>query len=147
MAPIDTATLNNELRAAQARSTARENPHSKLSLDEKKALLGMIVTESDQALARNPPVAAAPAGPPAFAPAVDWRNRNGNHVTPVTDQMRCGSCVCFCCAAVVESMASIELGQLLDLSEADSHFNSSHGPTAGVGTPTRASTRSSSEAW
>jgi hypothetical protein len=28
---------------------------------------------------------------------------------------------------LVESMASIELGQLLDLSEADSHFNSNHG--------------------
>ncbi len=131
MAPMDTALLNNELKTAQARWTARENPQSKLSLDEKKALLGMIVSESDQALAENPPAAAAVAGPAAFAPAVDWRNRNGNHVTSVKDQMRCGSCVSFCCSGLVESMASIELGQLLDLSEADSHFNSSHGPSCG----------------
>jgi C1A family cysteine protease len=128
---IDTATLNNELRAVQAGWTAQENPQSKLSLDEKRALLGMNVTPSDQALAANPPAAAAPAGPAVFAPAVDWRNRNGNHVTPVKDQRRCGSCVSFCCAALVESMASIELGQLLDLSEADSHFNSNHGPSCG----------------
>ena len=35
------------------------------------------------------------------------------------------------CTALVESMASIEKGQLLDLSEADSHFCSSHGATCG----------------
>ena len=129
MAPIDTAALNSELSAKHARWRAHANPQAELSLEEKKALLGMIVTDSDQALASNPPVAAAPPGPPAFAPAVDWRNRNGNHVTPVKDQKACGSCVSFCCSALVESMASIELGQLLDLSEADSHFNSSHGPS------------------
>jgi hypothetical protein len=132
MATLDTAALNNELKSSQARWVARENPHALLSLEDKKALLGMIVTQADQTLAANPPMAAAALpGPAAFAPAVDWRNRNGNHVTPVKDQMRCGSCVSFCCAGVVESMASIELGQLLDLSEADSHFNSSHGASCG----------------
>ena len=38
-------------------------------------------------------------------------------MTSVKDQKYCGSCVSFCCTAVVESMASIEHGQLLDLSE------------------------------
>jgi len=128
---MDTADLNNELTDAHARWTARETRHAKLSVEDKKALLGMIVTPSDQALAEHgPPAAAAPVAA-TFAPAVDWRNRNGNHVTPVKDQMRCGSCVSFCCASVVESMASIELGQLLDLSEADSHFNSNHGASCG----------------
>src|SRR2546430_1033237 len=102
---LDTGTLNSDLTAAQASWTARANPQSNLSLDDKRALLGMIVTESDQALAANPPAAAAVPGPAAFAPAVDWRNRNGNRVTPVKDQMRCGSCVSFCCAGLVESMA------------------------------------------
>jgi C1A family cysteine protease len=69
--------------------------------------------------------AAAPV--PSFAPEVDWRNHNGNHVTPIKDQGFCGSCVSFCTTAMVESMASIEKGELLDLSEADLHFCSSHG--------------------
>ena len=81
-----------------------------------KALLGVVFTDEDRAPAASPPRAAAQAGPATFAPAVDWRNRNGNHVTSVKDQKYCGS---FCCTAVVESMASIEHGQLLDLSEAD----------------------------
>ena len=81
--------------------------------------------EGDEARERAAAGAAAAAG--NFAPAVDWRNRNGNHVTSVKNQRQCGSCVSFCTCAVVESMASIEKGQLLDLSEADSHFCSSHG--------------------
>jgi hypothetical protein len=48
-------------------------------------------------------------------------------VTTVKDQQFCGSCVSFATTATVESMASIEKGELLDLSEADLHFCSSHG--------------------
>jgi C1A family cysteine protease len=132
MPVLNVDDLNNELRAAGARWRARLTPQSLLSDDEKKALLGVIFTPSDLALAAAP--AAAPeaaAGAAAFAPAVDWRNRNGNHVTSVKDQKRCGSCVSFGCTAVVESMASIEHSQLLDISEADSHFNSAHGPSCG----------------
>jgi C1A family cysteine protease len=131
MAPLDTATLVRTLRDSQARWTARETPQSQLSDDDKHALLGVIFTPEDRALAAAPPRTAALDGPPAFAAAVDWRNRGGNHVTSVKDQKHCGSCVSFCCTAVVESMASIEHGQLLDLSEADTHFNSSHGASCG----------------
>ncbi|WP_228566887.1 C1 family peptidase [Nocardia sp. SYP-A9097] len=131
MANLDTAELNLELRNSRARWAARETPQSQLNDAGKKALLGVVFTPSDLALAANMPREAGAAEPEAFAPEVDWRNHNGNHVTSVKDQKHCGSCVSFCCTAVVESMASIEHSQLLDLSEADSHFNSSHGPSCG----------------
>lgn len=129
MPTVDIKTLATTLTRAKARWQPRQTPHSMLSDDEKKALLGVIFTKADLEAAAAPAprdMAAA-----AFAPAVDWRNRNGNHVTSVKNQRNCGSCVSFCCTALVESMASIEKGQLLDLSEADSHFCSSHGASCG----------------
>jgi C1A family cysteine protease len=130
MAVLDVDELNDTLRDNNARWVARATPQSQLSDAEKHALLGVIFTPSDLALAASPPTREAPARG-TFAPAVDWRNRNGNHVTSVKDQKRCGSCVSFGCTAVIESMASIEHSQLLDLSEADSHFNSAHGASCG----------------
>ena len=135
MPQINVATLAAQLTQVKARWIARQTPQSLLSDNEKKALLGVVFTPADLSAAAaaqaGTPMVAAAAGPAAFAPAVDWRNHNGNHVTPVKDQKNCGSCVSFCCTALVESMASIEEGQLLDLSEADSHFCSSHGASCG----------------
>jgi hypothetical protein len=60
----------------------------------------------------------------------DWRDRGV--VGPVTNQGHCGSCVSFATAGLVAAQAAIELGSTgLDLSEADQHFNSSHGPHCG----------------
>ncbi len=79
------------------------------------------------------PGLSAPQGsPPATRPAsFDWRSRPGV-IGPVTDQRWCGSCVSFATAGLVGAMAGIELGATnLDLSEADLHFASSHGPSCG----------------
>jgi hypothetical protein len=131
---LDVRTLSGSLSQARARWQARQTPQANLTDAEKRALLGVVVDQAALAAAMAPRAAAAP----NFAPAVDWRNRNGNHVTPVKDQGGCGSCVSFCTAATVESMASIEKGQLLDLSEADLHFCSSHGASCGGWWPDQA---------
>src|SRR5262245_27983552 len=129
MPTLDIQTLTANLSQAKAQWQPRQNPQSNLSDDEKRALLGVVVDPAALAAAMAPQALVAPVA--NFAPAVDWRNRNGNHVTSVKDQRVCGSCVSFCTTAVVESMASIEKGQLLDLSEADLHFCSSHGASCG----------------
>jgi C1A family cysteine protease len=108
-----------------ARWQPRQNLHAAFSDDDKRALLGVVVNATALATAMQLKIGAAAA--PNFAPAVDWRNQNGNHVTAIKDQRVCGSCVSFATTATVESMASIEKGQLIDLSEADLHFCSNHG--------------------
>jgi C1A family cysteine protease len=127
MAVLNIQKLNANLARARARWQPRQTRHANLSDKQKRDLLGVVVDQAALAAAMRPTARAAAAAP-NFAPAVDWRNHNGNHVTLVKDQLDCGSCVSFCTSATVESMASIECGQLLDLSEADLHFCSSHGP-------------------
>jgi hypothetical protein len=130
MPVIDIQTLNDRLSKKNARWRPRQTRHSNLSDEDKRDLLGVTVDPVSLAAVMRPEaMAMAPA--PNYAPQVDWRNHNGNHVTPVKDQRNCGSCVSFCTVGTVESMASIECGQLLDLSEADLHFCSSHGANCG----------------
>jgi C1A family cysteine protease len=136
MAVIEINALSANLTQAKARWKARQTDKSNLSDAAKAALLGVLVDKAALATAMAPQARAAAA--PNFAPAVDWRSKNGNHITPVKDQGGCGSCVSFGTVALVESMASIEKGQLLDLSEADLHFCSSHGASCGGWWPDQA---------
>src|SRR2546423_541786 len=137
MAVIDIQTLSASLTQARARWQPRQTPQANLNDAQKRALLGVVVDPASLAAAMAPAKFAAAAAP-NFAPAVDWGNRNGTHVTSIKDQRQCGSCVSFCTTATVESMASIEKGQLLDLSEADLHFCSSHGANCGGWWPDQA---------
>jgi C1A family cysteine protease len=52
--------------------------------------------------------------------AIDWRNNNGNFVTPVRNQMKCGSCWAFGMTGAFESYVLINQlrpGENLDLAE------------------------------
>ena len=117
MSPIQ--KLQASLRASRAQWVADETPLSRLTPAEKARRLGAVVDRAALAAAMAP---RAQVAVPRFDPAVDWRNRNGNYVTPVKDQGGCGSCTSFSVVGTVESMALIELKQSLDLSEADLHF-------------------------
>lgn len=130
MAQIDIAALSSQLLKAGARWKPMANKISLMNPVERKKLLGFDISTAAKAnLSAELPNSLSAL---AFDPLVDWRNRKGgNHVTAVKDQGGCGSCVSFCTVAVTESMASIEKGQLLDLSEADQHFCSSHGANCG----------------
>ncbi|MCY7392682.1 MAG: C1 family peptidase [Leptolyngbyaceae cyanobacterium CAN_BIN12] len=128
--------LNAQLGTANAAWTADQTPQSQFSEQQKRRLLGVVIDEA--ALSAALAVPRAQAEPLMFAPVVDWRNKGGNFISPVKDQVGCGSCVSFCTVAVVESMSAIELGRTLDLSEADLHFCSDHGATCNGWWPTNA---------
>src|SRR2546423_15173845 len=118
MAVIDIQTLSASLTQARARWQPRQTPQANLNDAEKRALLGVVVDPASLAAAMAPAKFAAAAAP-NFAPAVDWRNRNGNHVTSIKDQRQCGSSVPFFPTAQVESMGSLEEWKLSDHSAAD----------------------------
>lgn len=112
--------------------TPEENELTALPEAERNNRLGVLVTNADlarmeqatQRLAAQEQTRLA-AGEFAAPTAVDWRNNNGNWVTPVQNQGNCGSCVSFCSCAVIESAVRIKLGQpnyAIDLSEAFLQF-------------------------
>jgi len=96
--------------------TAEENWITRLSPEERKDLLGAIIDPSDSKLApliSLPPVESLP-------PVFDWRNNNGNWITPVKNQGNCGSCWDFSAVAQVEAWWKIynsNLDSMIDLSE------------------------------
>jgi C1A family cysteine protease len=118
--------LKQELSTKNAHWRAKQTPHSYLTAVQKRALLGVV---PDKVFLQGvKAAAAAPAGIlPSFDPEVDWRTKSGGKVSPVKDQGTCGSCVSFGTVGLLESTALIEQNKLVDLSEADLHFCSSHG--------------------
>lgn len=133
----DINELNEILENSNAQWRAAENPITALDDAARQNLLGVTVDREALAeLAMQPRAFAAIVGLPA---QFDWRNVNGhNHVSPVKNQANCGSCVSFCVCATIESTVSIVGGGLVDLSEADLHFCSSHGANCGGWWPSNA---------
>src|SRR5262249_4821012 len=106
--------------------TAGQTDLSALPLSEQQKYLGLIVTDADRQrlaadrarfAAQEQQTLGAAVGAPA---AVDWRNHNGNYVTPIKNQGACGSCVSFCSCSTIESGIRIKLNNpsyAIDLSE------------------------------
>jgi C1A family cysteine protease len=127
------ADLFSDLQRAGAQWLPNLNSITGLEEDIRRALLGVVLDPHDilASLAAARPTAGAPTLV-NVPPAVDWRNVGGkSYVTAVKDQGHCGSCVSFCSCGCLESMLAIKRGTTVDLSEADLHFCSSHGPNCG----------------
>lgn len=129
--------LNKKLEKEGAKWRAAESRISRLTAKQFKALLGW-KKDAELPIKKAEPDKLGKmhkwtAGD-TFDIEVDWRNRNGkNYITPVPEmgQGGCGCCVAFAVVALVESMALIEKGITLDLSEADLAFCGSHASDCG----------------
>ena len=99
-----------------AKWTAGENWVTQLSPEQRRQLLGAILEPPDPSMAELlsiPPVDNLPSH-------LDWRDNNGNWVTPPKNQGGCGSCWAFGAVGQVESWWKIynyELDSMIDLSE------------------------------
>ncbi len=128
MPPLSLRRIHGAIERNGAEWSAGPTDVARLDAHARAGLCGVVVDEAALAEAMRP---RRTRGVVTFDPVVDWRDRGGSHVTAIEDQRRCGSCVSFATAALVGSMASIEHGRLLDLSEADLHFCSPHGASCG----------------
>ena len=96
--------------------TAGTNWVTKLTREEQRRLCGTILEKPDPSeatLLSLPQIDDLPA-------EFDWRDNNGNWVTPVTSQGNCGSCWDFSAVAQVEAWWKIHntnLDSMIDLSE------------------------------
>jgi hypothetical protein len=132
MPALNASALNETLRNLNARWEATDAP-GQYHLGFAPGPEDHTIEEREQfALANHKrfmAMAAAPAGPPPYPPAIDWRHLAahaplpaGNYVTPVEDQKSCGSCVAFGTVATLESAVRIHAKaptKAVDLSEAD----------------------------
>lgn len=103
--PLDVPAIQQAIRNQGAAWKAAENSLTILSQGERAKRLGLIKEEpgpSDEARVLSMPRFES-------LPAVfDWRDYNGNWVTPVRDQGSCGSCWAFSALAQMESWWNIK---------------------------------------
>jgi len=83
MADLSILQLTNVLRTNQAKWLAKENNILTLSDVKRKQLLGATPPPGYTPAAAIAGDAGGAGEVAGFAPSVDWRNKNGNHITPV----------------------------------------------------------------
>lgn len=105
------ARINRENAEKGYSWTAGITSVSRLSAEEKEKLLGLLPLPPGREA--DVPELFAPAAAPLDA--FDWRTQNG--VTPVKNQLSCGSCWAFAAAGQLESHARIYDDRIEDLSE------------------------------
>lgn len=113
---IQIQQIQQAIETKGAKWTAGENWVTKLSREERKKLLGANIERPDSATAKFITLPQVDNLPSTF----DWRDNGGNWVTPVTNQLACGSCVIFSETAQVETWWKIKntnLDSMPDLSE------------------------------
>ncbi|RLC14441.1 MAG: hypothetical protein DRI57_14475 [Deltaproteobacteria bacterium] len=114
--PPEIETVSGSIQNAEKEWTAAENPVAALPAEERKKMMGALMPDDTGANIYNFRRSARSDPPSSF----DWRNADGNYVTPVRDQGTCGSCWAFASVAALESYVLINSDQYdsgLDLSE------------------------------
>ena len=107
--------IRKAIREKGAKWTAEENWVTQLSIEDRKRLCGTYLLPPDPSKAVLLDLTLVRDLPSEF----DWRDNNGNWVTPVKNQGSCGSCWDFSAVAQVESWWKIytESDSVIDLSE------------------------------
>ena len=112
----DISQIQQAIQAKGAKWTAGESWVTKLSREEQLKLLGHVFEPpaiEETRIINLPQIENLPE-------KFDWRDNNGNWVTPVTNQLDCGSCWDFSAVAQVEAWWKIQNGDPnvnIDLSE------------------------------
>jgi len=108
--------IQREIQLRNAAWIASENSVSRRTQEQRRRLCGARLDRPEHAK-----VALIELDQMTILPeALDWRNHNGNWLTPVRDQADCGSCWAFGAVAQVESWMKIHLNnseEQVDLSE------------------------------
>ena len=107
------AAIQAAIRQKGAQWVAGETSLSRLSWDEWKMRVGVSLTQPNAPHLPEPIPSALPA-------SLDWRSYNGDYVTGIRDQKKCGSCWAFAMTAGLESYVLVtrhEPGTDMDLSE------------------------------
>ena len=109
----ETDEINAAIKEKKAKWTAGETSITKLSEKDRQKRLGLLPSKVPEEVYAIPELMSVPS-------SFDWRNNNGNFVTPIRDQGDCGSCWAFATTAALESQELIvnnTPGINLDLSE------------------------------
>lgn len=122
--PVPILPVNSLFREI-SRAHAAWVPHTSwvtsLSDAQRHSLLGVRPDDSDRTLLRviQAQRRGMGSGAPSIPPTSDWRTRGRGLVGPARNQGRVATGLAFATIALVESMAAIESGELLELSAAD----------------------------